>query len=218
MKATIATEDANFYENNGLNIRGLIRAGVENLSPFGDSNFLEGTGGSSITQQLAKNVYIPKEERGDRSVDRKLKEAAIAIELTDRYTKDQILEWYLNSISYGGIYVGIETAAQRYFGKPRRSSASRRRRYSRASPRRPRSTTRSRTRPSRWRASRRSSTSWCGTARSPRAQAEQARRVELVFKANRFEIEAPHFVLGRVAREIEQRFGERALYEDGLES
>ena len=115
--ATIATEDASFYTNNGLNVRGLARAGIENFSPFGDSEFLEGTGGSSITQQLAKNIYIPKEQRTARTVERKLREAAIALELTERYTKDQILGWYLNSISYGGIYVGIQAASEGYFGK-----------------------------------------------------------------------------------------------------
>ena len=81
--ATIAVEDPTFYENNGLNTRGLIRAGVENFAPFlmGDEGeFLEGSGGSSITQQLAKNIYIPREERTERSVDRKIKETVIALE------------------------------------------------------------------------------------------------------------------------------------------
>ena len=118
--ATVAVEDPTFYENNGLNTRGLVRAAVENFAPFlmGDEGqFLEGSGGSSITQQLAKNIYIPREERLERSVDRKVKEMVIALELTKKYTKDQILEWYLNSIPYGGIYTGIEAAAQGYFGK-----------------------------------------------------------------------------------------------------
>ena len=217
VKATIATEDANFYENNGLNIRGLIRAGVENLSPFGDSNFLEGTGGSSITQQLAKNVYIPKEERGDRSVDRKLKEAAIALELTDRYTKDQILEWYLNSISYGGIYVGIETAAQGYFGKAAAELSLAEAALLAGIPASPALYNPITNEAVALARQQEVLNLMVRHGQIAPAQAEQARRVELVFKANRFEIEAPHFVLGRVAREIEQRFGERALYEDGLE-
>ena len=218
VRATIATEDASFFENNGLNVRGLARAGVENLSPpFGGSDFFEGSGGSSITQQLAKNVYIPKEERAERSVERKLKEAAIALELTERYTKDQILEWYLNSISYGGIYVGIEAAAEGYFGKQASEL----------------------TLPE--------AALLAGIPASPalynpitnlavalarqhevlglmvrhgiiaEAEAARARSTELAFKVNRFDIEAPHFVLGRIAGEISQRFGERSLYEDGLE-
>ena len=75
------------------------------------------SGGSSITQQLAKNVYIEPDERFERSIDRKAKEVVLALELTRRYSKEQILEWYLNSISYGSIYVGIEAASQGFFGK-----------------------------------------------------------------------------------------------------
>ncbi|MGD0766234.1 MAG: transglycosylase domain-containing protein, partial [Dehalococcoidia bacterium] len=79
--------------------------------------FLQGTGGSSITQQLVKNIYIPEDQRQQRSISRKLKETAYAIELTQRYSKDQILEWYLNQISYGGVYNGVEAASEGYFGK-----------------------------------------------------------------------------------------------------
>ena len=215
--ATIATEDASFYTNNGLNVRGLARAGIENLSPFSDTEFLEGTGGSSITQQLAKNVYIPKEQRTARTVERKLREAAIALELTERYTKDQILEWYLNSISYGGIYVGIQAAADGYFGKQASELTLAEAALLAGIPQLP---------------------SVYNPIENPTAalirqrvvldlmvrhglltiaEADAARREQLVFKANRFDIEAPHFVLGRIAEEITLRFGERALYEDGLE-
>ena len=215
--ATIATEDANFYENNGLNVRGLARAGVENLSPFGGTDFFEGSGGSSITQQLAKNVYIPKEERTQRTVERKLKEAAIALELTERYTKDQILEWYLNSISYGGIYVGIEAAAEGYFGKQASELTLPEAALLAGIPASPALYNPLTNEP-------------IAIARQhevlglmvrhgviSEVEAAQARGTELEFKANRFDIEAPHFVLGRIADEISQRFGERALYEDGLE-
>ena len=217
VKATTATEDADFFENNGLNIRGLIRAGIENLSPFGESDFLEGSGGSSITQQLAKNVYIPKEERTDRSVDRKLKEAAIAIELTNRYTKDQILEWYLNSISYSGIYVGIEAAAEGYFGKTAAELSLAEAALLAGIPASPalyNPITNEAVALARQQAV---LNLMVRHGRITPEEAERAKRVELEFKVSRFEIEAPHFVLGRIAREIEQRFGERALYEDGLE-
>ena len=117
--ATIAAEDASFWDNPGINYRGLAAAVWDNLSPFGDSpGFLQGRGGSSITQQLVKNVYFTLEERSKRTIDRKLKETVYAIELTDQYTKEQILEWYLNLISYGNLYTGIEAASQGYFGKP----------------------------------------------------------------------------------------------------
>jgi membrane peptidoglycan carboxypeptidase len=114
--ATIATEDDSFYSNPGVNIRGLMRAAYENFFP-GQLGFLQGTGGSSITQQLVKNVYIAEAERMKRSIPRKMKEIVYALELTRRYSKDQILEWYLNQIPYGSIYNGVEAAAEGYFGK-----------------------------------------------------------------------------------------------------
>lgn len=114
--ATIATEDASFYDNPGVNFRGLARAAVENLTPFGPG-FLAGSGGSSITQQLAKNIYIDNEEWSNRRVQRKLKEAVIALELKRKYDDNQILEWYLNQVFYGNNAYGIEAAAERYFNK-----------------------------------------------------------------------------------------------------
>jgi len=114
--ATIATEDASFYGNPGVNFRGLTRAAWENLTPFGPGLF-KGSGGSSITQQLVKNVYIDREERFDRKAERKIKETVIALELKRKYSDDQILEWYLNQIYYGNFSYGAEAAAQRYFAK-----------------------------------------------------------------------------------------------------
>ncbi len=114
--ATISTEDFSYWDNEGINTRGLARAGLEalGLRESGSSNT---TGGSSITQQLVKNIYIPVEERTERSYERKLKETIYAVELTNDYSKDQILEWYLNQISYAGLYNGVEAASQGYFGK-----------------------------------------------------------------------------------------------------
>ena len=117
--ATVATEDASFWDNQGINVRGLLRAAWENFG-VGSSDFLGGSGGSSITQQLVKNVLIPPDERSGRTFNRirgKLKETILAVELTDEYSKEQILEWYLNSIYYGNFSYGIGAASQRYFGK-----------------------------------------------------------------------------------------------------
>ncbi|MFN0093333.1 MAG: transglycosylase domain-containing protein [Dehalococcoidia bacterium] len=123
VEATISTEDDTFYKNPGINWRGLVRAAKEN---YIDGEIGSGTGGSSITQQLIKNVYIcPSINTGDdricvqaeRTLDRKLREIAYALELEQDYTKDQILEWYLNQISYADRYIGIEAAAQGYFRK-----------------------------------------------------------------------------------------------------
>lgn len=126
IEATISTEDNSFWSHPGVNLKGLIRAAYENyiLDDFGS-----GTGGSSITQQLIKNVYIcpAVSEDGDtrnacvtaeRTLDRKLREIAYAIELERDYTKEQILTWYLNQISYADRYIGVEAAAQGYFRKP----------------------------------------------------------------------------------------------------
>jgi len=117
VKATISTEDASFYDNPGVNVRGVLRAAVENLTPFGPG-FLQGSGGSSITQQLVKNVYIPEKERSQRSIGRKIKEVVMALELKRRYGDDQILGWYLNQVYYGNFAYGAEAASWRYFGKP----------------------------------------------------------------------------------------------------
>lgn len=114
--ATIAAEDASFYSNPGINVKGLGRAALENLKP--GEKFGQGTGGSSITQQLVKQIYFSADERGKRTYSRKLKEMALAIELTRRYDKDQILEWYLNEIPYGGTFTGIEAASEGYLGVP----------------------------------------------------------------------------------------------------
>ena len=114
--ATISTEDASFWTNPGLNTRGLVRAGLEALH-LRSADAASTTGGSSITQQLVKNVYIPADERYKRSYSRKLKETVYSIELSNRYSKNQILEWYLNQISYAGLYNGVEAASLGYFGK-----------------------------------------------------------------------------------------------------
>ncbi len=115
--ATISTEDFSFWSNEGVNLRGLARAGLEQAG-LRDSGGATTTGGSSITQQLVKNIYIPEEDRAKRSYKRKLKETIYALELTKKYDKNQILEWYLNQISYGGIYNGVQAASLGYFGKP----------------------------------------------------------------------------------------------------
>lgn len=111
IKAAVALEDRDFWENPGINVRGLLRAFTSNLQ--GGSV----QGGSSITQQLIKNVIIPVEERTQQSYARKIKEVILAMEVTRRYPKEKILEWYLNYNSYNNLAYGVEAAAQVYFGK-----------------------------------------------------------------------------------------------------
>ncbi|HEY7802372.1 MAG TPA: transglycosylase domain-containing protein [Dehalococcoidia bacterium] len=113
-QATVAAEDASFYSNPGINVKGLTRAAIENLKP--GNAFLQGTGGSSITQQLVKQLYFTPQERTQRSLSRKLKEGVLALKLTQDYDKNQILNWYLNEVPYGGVLTGVEAASEGYFG------------------------------------------------------------------------------------------------------
>ncbi len=112
ISATVGLEDRSFFENPGVNFQGLGRAFVSNLR--GGSV----QGGSSITQQLIKNIIIDPEERTQRSYTRKIKEVIMALEITRQYSKEQILEWYLNYNFYGNFAYGIEAAARVYFDKP----------------------------------------------------------------------------------------------------
>jgi 1A family penicillin-binding protein len=113
--ATLATEDANFYENPGFDLRAIVRALWQN---FRGQEVLSGA--STITQQLIRNALFDPEQRYERSVDRKLKEIILAYKLSQMFSKDEILERYLNEIYYGNLSYGVEAAARTYFGKPAR--------------------------------------------------------------------------------------------------
>jgi len=106
--AVLAVEDAGFYEHRGVNAKGLIRAGLANVSAGGTTQ-----GGSTITQQLVKNALVGSK----RDANRKILEASYAVELEKKLTKDQILEEYLNRIYLGNNAYGLQAAAQTYFGK-----------------------------------------------------------------------------------------------------
>lgn len=110
INASIAIEDQNFYKHWGIDLRGLSRAVLTNLQ----GGRLEG--GSTITQQLVKTALLSSE----RTYERKAKEAVLAVLTEILYSKDEIMELYLNYISYGGTAVGIESAANRYFDKSAR--------------------------------------------------------------------------------------------------
>ncbi|MBE7550347.1 MAG: PBP1A family penicillin-binding protein [Anaerolineales bacterium] len=112
LNATIATEDASFYRNPGVDAWAILRAlyinwkGGEVLS-----------GGSTITQQLARNLLLSPQERTEVSLTRKLREAILAWRLARTYSKDEILTLYLNETYYGNLAYGIEAASRTYFGK-----------------------------------------------------------------------------------------------------
>lgn len=112
-QATVALEDRNFYSHPGVDLSGLIRAALSTLTGHGVQ------GGSTLTQQLIKQVYFSNEaasaNRG--GISRKIKELILSIELEKMYSKEQIITMYLNQSPYGGRRNGIESAAQTYFGK-----------------------------------------------------------------------------------------------------
>ncbi|MBN2387667.1 MAG: PBP1A family penicillin-binding protein [Anaerolineales bacterium] len=110
--ATIATEDKEFYSHPGFDPIAILRAFWQNLTS-GETV----SGASTITQQLARTLLLSPEERYEQSYWRKIREAILAAEITRRYTKDEILELYLNEAYYGNLAYGIEAAAQTYFGK-----------------------------------------------------------------------------------------------------
>jgi len=107
-KAFIAIEDRRFYSHYGVDPFGILRAAVANLMHRGVSQ-----GGSTLTQQLAKNLFLTQE----RTIQRKLQEAELALWLERKRSKNEILELYLNRVYFGSGAYGVEAAAQRYFGK-----------------------------------------------------------------------------------------------------
>ena len=111
ISATIAAEDASFWTNAGVDPFAILRAVRINLSGDGSS------GASTITQQLARNIFMSQEERSEQSFARKIKEAAIAMQMTRTYSKEYILELYLNQTYYGHRAYGVGAAARAYFGK-----------------------------------------------------------------------------------------------------
>jgi penicillin-binding protein 1A len=107
--ATLAIEDRRFYEHGALDYQGILRAAWDDLRSFSLSQ-----GGSTITQQLVRTLYLGGEQR---TLSRKLKEACLALRLERDWTKHQILTAYLNDVYYGSHSIGVEAAAQTYFSR-----------------------------------------------------------------------------------------------------
>ena len=110
-KAFVAIEDRRFYDHHGVDPIGMSRALLRDVTGGGGIE-----GGSTLTQQLAKNLFLTQE----RTLSRKIQEAILAFWLERRYSKDQILELYLNRVYFGSGAYGVEAAAQKYFGKSAR--------------------------------------------------------------------------------------------------
>jgi 1A family penicillin-binding protein len=209
-QAVIATEDANFYNHPGVDIAGIARAVWINLR---GGEVL--AGGSTITQQVARNLLFDPEQRIERSLRRKLKESILAVRLQSAYSKDDVLALYLNQSYFGNLAYGLEAAARVYFGKSAREL------------------------------SLAECALLTGLIQSPAtydpltdleaaetrrdvvltlmvenryittAQAQTARSDALQFAASPFPIKAPHFVMA-VWKQLEREYPE-ALYSDGLE-
>ena len=109
--AVLAAEDRGFYEHSGISFTGILRAAYQDVRGGGAKQ-----GGSTITQQYARNAYLSQE----RTFARKFREAIIAVKLERKHSKDEILEWYLNTIYFGRGASGIEAASRTYFGIPAR--------------------------------------------------------------------------------------------------
>ncbi|MBI3971706.1 MAG: PBP1A family penicillin-binding protein [Chloroflexi bacterium] len=107
--AFLAAEDARFYHNPGIDVQGIARAFRDNVASRGERL----SGGSTITQQLVKNTLLSDE----KTLSRKVREAVLAIDISRRYSKDRILELYLNSVYFGNQAYGVQAAAEAYFGK-----------------------------------------------------------------------------------------------------
>ena len=111
--ATVAVEDKNFYSNPGVDLGGIVRAFWINIR--GGETI---AGGSTITQQVARNLLLSQDERAERTLRRKLREAVLAWQMARRFSKEETLALYINQVNYGGIAYGVEAATQTYFGKP----------------------------------------------------------------------------------------------------
>lgn len=109
INATIAVEDSSFYSHGGVRFTSIIRAALADITPGGSTQ-----GGSTITQQVVKNTLLTSK----KSIIRKIHEFVLAIRLEETYSKDAILETYLNSIPYGGVLYGIGAASETHFGVP----------------------------------------------------------------------------------------------------
>ncbi|MCB0176047.1 MAG: PBP1A family penicillin-binding protein, partial [Anaerolineae bacterium] len=211
IQATIATEDSSFYRNPGVDAWAIVRALYIN---FKGGEVL--SGGSTITQQLARNLLLSPEERTEISLTRKLREAILAWRLARTYSKDEILTLYLNETYYGNLAYGIEAASRTYFGKHAAELDLAECALLAGLPQSPATYN-----PLEDLAAAKARQSvvldLMAKAQFLSAdQADSARREKLGFAAVPFPIEAPHFVM-YVRGQLERRYGLEAIYRQGLE-
>jgi len=208
--ATVATEDARFFQHQGVDPIAILRALWQDIKA-GQAV----SGASTIPQQLVRNLLLPPQERAQRTLKRKIKEAILAAEITRRYSKETILELYLNEIYYGNLAYGAEAAAQTYFGKHASELTLAEASFLAGLPQAP---------------ARYDPFTNFQAAKARQAdvlrlmveagyitpqEAQKAYQEELKLIPPRFEMKAPHFVI-YVRQLLEQRYGTDALYRAGL--
>jgi 1A family penicillin-binding protein len=211
VEATIATEDASFYANPGVDLWAIVRALWINLR---GGEIL--SGGSTITQQLARNLLLSPEERTEVSLERKLRESVLAWRLARTYDKDEILTLYLNETYYGNLAYGVEAAARTYFAK---SAAELDLAECALLAGLPQSPARYNPLEDLEAAKSRQSVVLGLMAKHgfiSHQEAELASREKLSFASVPFPIEAPHFVMV-VRGQLEREFGLEAIYTRGLD-
>ncbi|MBN1168583.1 transglycosylase domain-containing protein [Candidatus Woesebacteria bacterium] len=204
--ATLAAEDAEFYDHPGFSVRGIMRATIRNLK----EDDLEG--GSTITQQLVKNTLLTPE----RTLKRKIREIVLAIQVEQKYTKDEILEMYLNEVSYGGVAYGIQEAAKIYFGKDVDRLTLGEAALLAGLPRSPTKYSPFGSDPeSSFR--RQKDVLWLMQVNGyiPETQRLKAEEEKINFSQNRFSIRAPHFV-AYVRQILEEKYGANMVEKGGL--
>lgn len=205
--ATLASEDADFYTNHGFSIKGILRAIFSDITNKGFA-----AGGSTITQQLVKNTLLTPQ----KTILRKIKELVLSVEVDQTFSKDQILEMYLNEVSYGGSAYGIEAASELYFGKDASKLDLAQAALLAGLPRSP--------------------TNYSPFGENPdlalqrqkevlqlmadngfitKAEMKQAESEKITYSANTIDIKAPHFVM-YVKQELVDQFGEDVVESGGL--
>ncbi|WP_083241582.1 penicillin-binding protein 1A [Methyloceanibacter stevinii] len=211
--AFLSAEDKNFYQHGGLDIQGIVRALVANLSAM-QSGGGGKQGASTITQQVAKNFLLTS----DQNIERKLKEAILAIRIERAFTKDQILELYLNEIYLGGGAYGVAAAAQRYWDKALNELTLEEAAYLAVLPKAP-----SRYHPIKHQKRALARRNWVidrivenGYATPEEGEAAKAKPLTVLAKRYGPRIHASEYFAEEVRREILDRFGEDKLYGGGF--
>lgn len=207
-QATVAIEDKDFYNHSGISIRGLLRSIYINILNLD----IRGQGGSTITQQFVKNALLTR----DKYYTRKLKEIILSIELEARFSKDEILQLYLNEIPYGRNTYGAEAASLTYFAKPAKDLTLAESAYLAGIPQSP--TYYNPSGPNREALDRRKDIileAMRAQGYITEEQMTEAKNTKVTFQTIKTAIKAPHFVL-YVEDYLAEKYGEKTLQEGGL--